>query len=166
MARPEDPPDARFRLMDPAEQAAFVARDRAAYVAERVAAGDDPASAEANADRAYAAAFPGGRPAGGHAVFVVEEAGEAVGSLWLGPSRDGPAQWWVYAVEVDRAHRRRGLGRAAMVHAERVARVAGATSIGLNVFVTNPDAQRLYRSLGYEVTASSAIGTNMAKSLI
>ena len=161
---PGTPPAPAFRPMRPEEQADFVARDRAAYVAERVAAGDDPAAAEANADRAYAAAFPAGRPAGGHAVFVIEEAGEAVGHLWLGPARDGPGQWWVYAVAVEGAHRRRGLGRAAMLHAERVAREAGATSIGLNVFSTNPGARRLYRSLGYEVTAS-AIGTNMAKSL-
>jgi hypothetical protein len=52
-----------------------------------------------------------------------------------------------------------------MGYAEQVARARGATSIGLNVFTTNPGARRLYAALGYEVTASSAVGTNMAKPL-
>jgi ribosomal protein S18 acetylase RimI-like enzyme len=156
---------ARFRPMRPDERRAFLAAERELYVAERVAAGEDPAAAAANADRSEREAFPGGEPAPGHAVFAVEDDGATVGRLWVGPSRDDPRQWWVYAVDVDEAHRRRGLGRAAMGHAEEVAREAGATAIGLNVFAGNDAAQRLYRSLGYEVTAEHPLGLNMAKAL-
>jgi ribosomal protein S18 acetylase RimI-like enzyme len=156
---------AGFRLLRPEELHAFLATERALYVAERVAAGEDPAAAAANAERSEQEAFPHGRPAPGHTVFAIEDAGAVVGHLWVGPAPHDPRQWWVYAIDVDEAHRRRGLGRAAMGHAEEVAREAGATAIGLNVFTGNHAAQRLYRSLGYEVTAEHPLGRNLAKAL-
>lgn len=73
-----------------------------------------------------------------------------VGELWVGPFDDDPQRWWVWDVAIDEPYRGRGLGRAAMVLAERLAGEHGATSIGLNVFARNEVARGLYRSLGYE----------------
>jgi len=60
---------------------------------------------------------------------------------------------WVNDVEVDPEYRGRGYGRAAMLLAEREARVRGMTSLGLNVHGQNTVARSLYDSLGYQVTA-------------
>jgi ribosomal protein S18 acetylase RimI-like enzyme len=160
-----------FRPADPGELAAFRRASNASYVAERVEAGEDPAAAGAAAVASDKRWFPGGVPAPDHDVVVVESPGgddgraaEVVGQLWVGPSPDDPAQWWVYALDVDHAARRRGVGRAAMVHAETLARAHGATAIGLNVFDANP-ARRLYESLGYEVVSEHPFSVNMTKML-
>ena len=63
-------------------------------------------------------------------------------------------------MQIDEARRGEGLGRAAMLAAEQVAREAGWSALGLNVFGHNPRARGLYDSLGYEVAA-----TTMAKPL-
>jgi ribosomal protein S18 acetylase RimI-like enzyme len=56
---------------------------------------------------------------------------------------------FVFDIEIDAEHRGRGLGRAAMLAAERVVADAGRSVIGLNVFGPNRRARRLYESLGY-----------------
>jgi ribosomal protein S18 acetylase RimI-like enzyme len=85
---------------------------------------------------------------------VLDEGGEPVGVLWLGPHRERDGVIYVYDVEIDEPHRGRGLGRAAMLAAERLVRESGAHEIGLNVFGFNEPAKRLYDSLGYRVIAT------------
>ncbi|MEU9603857.1 GNAT family N-acetyltransferase [Streptomyces sp. NPDC048057] len=93
---------------------------------------------------------------------VLEADGEAgaagdtgvVGHLLLGrrevlPDRDGA---YVYDVEVAADRRGRGYGRALMLHAEHVARAAGASALGLYVHVDNAPARALYTSLGCQST--------------
>jgi ribosomal protein S18 acetylase RimI-like enzyme len=46
-------------------------------------------------------------------------------------------------------HRRRGLGRALMEHAEEFARAAGATELRVGVLARNEAAGRLYESSGF-----------------
>ena len=126
------------------------------YVASQVATGETEQVARRNADRALLSAFPGNRPAGGHALFeVVDEAGTAVGHLWVGP--DGASDsstWsvWDLAIEPDR--RGQGHGRAAMLLAEEYVRARGGRRLTLHVFGTNTVARALYESLGFEVTQS------------
>ena len=60
----------------------------------------------------------------------------------------GP-KFWVWKVAVDEPHRGQGLGRAAMLLAEEVARAHGATELGLSVFGHNAAARHLYESMGY-----------------
>ena len=50
---------------------------------------------------------------------------------------------------VEEAWRRRGVGRALVKHAEKLAREKGATSLLLVVGFGNVDAQAFYRALGY-----------------
>jgi ribosomal protein S18 acetylase RimI-like enzyme len=132
------------------EIAEFLGAASESYVAERVVAGDDRAVAESAANEQLAAMFPGGEPATGQCLYRVEEDGQPVGSLWIGPaSPDQPTSRWVWDIAIDEPHRGRGLGRAAMLLAEREARATGAVELGLSVFGHNTVARHLYEDLGY-----------------
>jgi ribosomal protein S18 acetylase RimI-like enzyme len=127
----------------------------AQYIDELVAAGRTREDAVRHAAKGIEPSFPGGSPAPGHAVFnVLDDAGAAVGYLWIGPdTSDDPAAWWVWDIAIDADQRGHGYGRAAMVLGEEYARHQGATTLGLNVFGTNTVARGLYEALGYQTTA-------------
>ncbi|KZX20144.1 GNAT family N-acetyltransferase [Rathayibacter tanaceti] len=134
--------------------AAWVRVQRAAYISDRMRAGDDEAAATRTADASYETYFPDGSPAAGHDVLSVLDGGRPVGSLWLGPHpSDLDGVWWVWDVQIDAAERGRGLGRAAMLLAESHVRSRGGSALALNVFGFNTPARALYASLGYEPTA-------------
>jgi GNAT superfamily N-acetyltransferase len=103
--------------------------------------------AEAKSHAEDDALFPGGEPAAGQHLFVVEdECGEAIGRLWFA---ERPVGLWLYAIELDERVRGRGLGRAAMLAFEARARELGAKRVALNVLGGNAVARSLYASLGY-----------------
>ncbi len=139
-----------LRRMTDAEITEFIVASRAGYIAQRVESGDDIAVAAREADEQSAAMFPDGQPGPGHALYRVEDDGEPVGSLWIGPaSPDQPDSCWIWDIVIDEAHRGRGFGKAAMLLAEDEARSKGAAELGLNVFGHNTVARRLYENLGY-----------------
>lgn len=86
---------------------------------------------------------------------VLDGDGAPVGVLWVGPHPRRAGAGWVFDVEIEEARRGEGFGRAAMLAAEQVARDAGWTALGLNVFGTNDRARSLYDSLGYEVASTT-----------
>lgn len=137
----------------------WIAMSTAEYVESQIAAGRARADAERNAATSFDASFPDGKPAPGHAVLDVldddlEDDGEVVGFLWIGPDTSGnPEAWWVWNIAIDADKRGRGYGRAAMLLGEQYAREHGATTLGLNVFGWNAVARGLYEALGYETTA-------------
>jgi ribosomal protein S18 acetylase RimI-like enzyme len=136
--------------MDPASIARFLEVSRSSYVAELVASGMDTSEAERLAADQQGAAFPGGQPAPGHALFDVIADNEISGHLWIGPRAIGDTRhWWVWDVEVAEPLRGRGIGRWVMEMAEDHARRQGAQEIGLSVFGDNVVARRLYDDLGY-----------------
>ena len=90
--------------------------------------------------------------------LVVEE--KRAGWLWLGPSPRDPECAMVFDVRIEAARQGHGIGRAAMLAAEAVVRDSGFSRIGLQVLAWNQPAEGLYRSLGYEVDA-----TTMSKAL-
>ena len=140
--------------MDDAELVAFLARSRDDYLAELVELGLSPDAAETKVHDEQSAAFPGGQPAAGHQVFAVRRGSERVGHLWIGPAPDGGAcSWWVWELQIDDGWQGQGIGRRTMELAEEVARLAGATSLGLSVSGANTRARGLYESLGYEPRA-------------
>jgi ribosomal protein S18 acetylase RimI-like enzyme len=129
-------------------------RSMAEYVASRMRSGESREAAEANMRQSLDKWFPGGSPAAGHHVWELTlEDDTVVGQLWIGPFTPGSSDWWVFEVEVDAAHRRQGHARRGLELAHVVARDAGATSIGLNVFGYNTGARHLYEELGYEVAS-------------
>jgi ribosomal protein S18 acetylase RimI-like enzyme len=142
-----------FEPFDPTGLADWLVDLRTRYIEERVAAGDSPTEAEANADNSLARLLPGGVPTPGQHIGRVMCGGEPVGTLWIGPYGDDPQRWWVWDVAIDEEQRGRGHGRRAMLLAETLARQGGASTIGLNVFSSNPVAHRLYTSLGYQPTS-------------
>jgi ribosomal protein S18 acetylase RimI-like enzyme len=108
-----------------------------------------------SAERRLAEVLPDGpRSARTWLMAIVDDTGESVGTLWLAGNRDGSDEAYVYDIEIAESHRGRGLGRATMLAAERLARDAGCRAIGLSVFGTNAVARSLYDSLGYRVVSS------------
>jgi ribosomal protein S18 acetylase RimI-like enzyme len=148
---PDD--EVTFELLDASELPAWLARSRAAYIDGRMASGDTPEEATANADASLERSFPAGTPVPGQLVGRVKSGGEPIGWLWLGQLGSDQTRWWVWEVEVDEKLRGHGNGRKMMVLAENLARNHGATSIGLNVFAHNTVARELYASLGYAETS-------------
>lgn len=92
---------------------------------------------------------------------VLTDDGDAAGWLWLGPHPSRADAAFIYDVIIDEPWQGQGLGRATMLAAEEFARTAGLTRLALNVFGWNHRAERLYRSLGYEVDS-----TTMSKPLV
>ncbi|WP_454859002.1 N-acetyltransferase family protein [Promicromonospora soli] len=133
---------------------AWYERSRAAYANDLIATGQTPEKAHRYSDESMADSFPSGAPSPGHAIFdVVDDAGETVGYLWIGPdTSDDAGSWWIWDIEIDADKRGRGLGRMAMVLGEEYARGQGAHTLGLSVFAFNTGARGLYESLGYETT--------------
>jgi len=147
---------AKLVEMDKARLAAWLVVDTWEYACEMVASGLPPSVADERAKQQMEKVFPGGHLAEGHHVYVVENDGEEVGSLWLGPHPDGkPDTIWVFKVKVESERRGQGNGRIAMLLAEEQARFLGASELGLNVVGFNHVARSLYDSLGYETTSIS-----------
>ncbi len=147
--------DTRLVPMPTTRLPAWLDRTMADYVSSRMRAGETREQAEANKQRSLDQWFPDGAPLPDHFVWdLVDDTDAIVGYLWIGPFSSGSTEWWVFNVEVDESHRRRGHARRALEAGQRVAREHGATSIGLNVFGYNVGAQDLYASLGYRVTAT------------
>lgn len=108
--------------------------------------------------------LPDGLATARHRILVAEEsAGVVVGYAWLGldePRSGSPEIAWLYDLRVLEAYRRRGYARAILAAVEGLAKEAGASRIGLNVFGHNTPAIALYESRDYRVTAQQ-----MAKDL-
>lgn len=87
-------------------------------------------------------------------VLVAEVDGEVVGYVTVRPPTPLESNAHVQQIQglaVDRAFRRRGIGRALVEAAMTEARRRSARKISLRVLATNPGAQQLYRSCGFEV---------------
>lgn len=94
-------------------------------------------------------------------LLTLTHGGEPVGELWIRHHRPryrdpapGDDQTFTFDVELAASSRGRGLGRAAMLAAERLALDVGDGQLGLNVFGDNATANGLYRSLGYETRST------------
>ena len=144
-----------LRSLDTEHFPAWLARSRAAYARDLVAAGHTAVAAHRHADESLARSFPSGTPGPGHAVFdVVDDGGATAGHLWIGPdTSDDAGAWWVWDIAIDADKRGRGLGRSAMVLGEEYAQARGAHTLGLSVFGFNTGARGLYESLGYQTTS-------------
>jgi GNAT superfamily N-acetyltransferase len=145
----------RTRPMTPQEYADYRARSIPAYADDlQRARGMSREDALARSTETFAPTLAEAATEGSWVLRVLDEADAPVGWLWLGPHPSRADAVFVYDVEIDQAHRGRGLGRATLLEAERIAREAGLTGISLNVFGWNHGAETLYRSLGYEVSAT------------
>jgi len=79
-----------------------------------------------------------------------------VGHVWFACVGSGSARaGYVFWIEVAEEHRRQGHARAALVALEQIAADLSLSAIRLSVFAHNPNAEALYRSMGYQATAMS-----------
>ncbi|MEU8259590.1 GNAT family N-acetyltransferase [Micromonospora sp. NPDC048999] len=113
----------------------------------------EAATEKARQDRAQF--LPDGLATERHRLLVAENAtGQVVGYAWVGldePRTRATDTAWLYDISVEERYRRSGYGRAILAAVEAVAREAGATRLGLNVFGRNDAAISLYQTCGYEV---------------
>lgn len=95
--------------------------------------------------------------AGHHLLTAVNEAGEAVGTAWVGPDPGQVAgasdAAWLYDVHIFPGHQRRGYGTAILAAVEALAAAEGMTALGLNVVGDNAAAIALYERSGYDVAS-------------
>lgn len=132
----------------------WVAGATRSYAADLATTGLSAPAAERRAAEDYDRLLPGGQLLPGHRMMAVLADGVPTGVLWIGPyGSDDPTAWWVWDIRIDPDRQGRGIGRAAMRLAERVAAAGGARTLGLNVFGGNAAARHLYDSLGYRTTS-------------
>ncbi|MGH9170142.1 MAG: GNAT family N-acetyltransferase [Acidimicrobiales bacterium] len=143
-----------LRPLTDEEMATWLANLRDAYIADRMETGESVEEATRITDAQLGSLLPGGHPAPGNLLSRVCVDEGPVGWLWIGPrTPDAPKAFWVWDVVIDKEHRGKGFGKAAMLLAEEQAAAAGAVDLGLNVFGSNAVARHLYESLDYEVMA-------------
>jgi ribosomal protein S18 acetylase RimI-like enzyme len=145
----------RLQPMDDATYAAWRAASQRNYASEKVKAGNwQPEEAERLSREAFDQLLPNGRATAGHEIrAMVNDAGEQVGHAWFTiEDRDPGRVVFIYDIEVDEAHRRRGYARAALAEIDAYAREQGCMGVMLHVFGYNEAARNLYRSQGYEET--------------
>ncbi len=81
-------------------------------------------------------------------IYSVEE-GKTIGMLWYHIQAE-TNDAFIYHIYIKEESRQKGYGSYVLQDLEATLRNAGITSLGLNVFGTNPDAFRLYEKLGYQ----------------
>ncbi len=77
-----------------------------------------------------------------------------VGTLWIGPHATRSDTVVGLDIEIDEARRHQGLGRAALLEAEKILRADGVRRVELNVFGFNDSARHLYESLGFALISA------------
>lgn len=146
-AAPAAPTGSVVRPMTAGEYGPWLAAGKDSYARGWIGRGVPETEARAKSERDHAGLLPDGLATSGTVVRVLDHDGTSVGTVWVA-LRDDDA--FVFDVKVDAAHRGHGHGRTLMRHAEAEAIAAGRTVLGLNVFVDNTPALRLYESLGHE----------------
>ncbi len=127
------------------------------YAQEHVKAGNWLAEeAQQMSEESYRKLLPDGLTTSNQYLFTIEDEkiGEKVGMLWFSvDEQTATPRAFVYDVQIDRNHRRRGYGTQAMEALEEKVRELGLTKILLHVFGHNQAARAMYAKLGYEVTS-------------
>ena len=147
----DSPPELQLRALRDDEFGAWAHHVTQEYARDISENGDTPRDvADRIATEQMGQILADGLATQNHFINALTLDGETVGTLWLARRDQGGREAiFIYDIEVDAAYRGRGLGRAAMLLAERETRAMGLSRIELNVFGGNTVARNLYRSLGY-----------------
>jgi hypothetical protein len=68
---------------------------------------------------------------------------------------------WLYSLGVHPAHRRGGVARALVAHAEAALRARGCPKVNLQVLDARTEAQAFWRALGYLPDAVVSLGRRL-----
>jgi ribosomal protein S18 acetylase RimI-like enzyme len=142
--------------MTQAQYAEFIEAIGPPYVAERAAADHVSTEvAERYARQQHTRLLPDGHRTTGHRFLriVSTDSDESVGGIWFWIDVENK-QGFLYNITVSPRHRRCGFASDALVLVAEMARSAGCTTLGLNVFSSNDGAIALYRKLGFSAVSS------------
>ncbi|MGW6983204.1 N-acetyltransferase family protein [Streptomyces sp. NPDC054932] len=149
--RPQLPPGLTVRRLTEEEYPAWYAAEEAAYIADIVRSGTlTPEQARMKSDQDFARYLPQGYVTPGHAFYVMEADGGAVGTGWVNHGFL-PGVTFGFSLEVYEDHRGKGYGRAAMTVGEWATRQGGDEVMMFNVMGGNEVAMSLYDSTGFAV---------------
>jgi len=157
--------------VSPMEYREFVAAQIAEFADQKVRAGQwRPTDAESLSRHVVEGFLPAAGPTPGHRVLkAIDEGGERVGWIWVGPPPvkplNVPHRRWLYQITVEPTMQGRGVGRAMLDRLERDLAADGVQELYLNVFRWNVAARSLYDSAGYEVILEGESDAGMKKVL-
>lgn len=92
--------------------------------------------------------------------LVAEEDGRVVGSVMAGYEGH---RGWINYLAVAPAARKRGVGRALVLEAERVLRAAGCPKINLQVRPENKETIAFYEAVGFSVEGAVSLGKRLER---
>ncbi len=100
----------------------------------------------------------------GDDLFFMAAAGsrEVIGSVMAG--YDGH-RGWIYSLAVSPRHRRKGIGRALMRHAEESLSALGCMKINLQIMEGNEGVESFYRDLGYTTEKRISMGKRITENI-
>lgn len=110
---------------------------------------DDDKDVRERTHAMVASIAPDGPDTPGHKFLIIEDAGTAVSTLWIGER--STKQSFCFNAEVQKEKRSLGYGRKTLLVWEHAAANLGLTTLGLNVFGTNISALKLYTGGGFRV---------------
>lgn len=90
--------------------------------------------------------------------WLAQRDGLPVGTVMAG--YDGH-RGWLYSLGVHPAHRRGGVARALVAHAEAALRARGCPKVNLQVLDARTEAQAFWRALGYLPDAVASLGRRL-----
>jgi ribosomal protein S18 acetylase RimI-like enzyme len=85
----------------------------------------------------------------GHEFDWIIHDGHRVGGVWFASSLTEEGTLFIWDIFVDPEHQHRGFGGAALDAIAALARERELSGVALSVFVSNPDARRLYERKGF-----------------
>jgi ribosomal protein S18 acetylase RimI-like enzyme len=89
-------------------------------------------------------------------IFVAESEDKLIGACMAG--YDGH-RGWLYAVAVDPAHRRKGVGEKTVQHTLRALKDLGCIKANLQIRSTNTEVAAFYQALGFTVEDRMSMGS-------
>jgi ribosomal protein S18 acetylase RimI-like enzyme len=152
------------RLVDATEAEAeqILGRTRARGLAALIATGSTEDDARTLIREQHAKLLPDGVATPAHRfVWICSPTGERFGECWFGPLFGSDTDYYVFDIELDEAHRGRGLGQDTMVAVAAVCRSRGAGRLGLSVASDNARAMAAYRAVGFVITRQDATSADM-----
>ncbi|MGE5089407.1 MAG: N-acetyltransferase family protein [Candidatus Levyibacteriota bacterium] len=154
-----------LRPISDAEYAIWVNATIPAYARDKVESGAWAAAESLERSKAeLESLLPDGKDTKDNFLYsVLAEDGGRVGMLWFSVKERANARIaYVYNIEIDTEHRRRGHAQRALQALEEEARRLGLAGVALHVFGHNTAAQALYAKLGYlatNINMYKAVGT-------
>ena len=89
-------------------------------------------------------------------IFIAESDKEVIGACMAG--YDGH-RGWLYAVAVDPAHRRKGIGEKLVNHSLQALKELGCIKVNLQIRSSNTGVADFYQSIGFEVEDRLSMGS-------